>query len=55
MSSSNYRVAGDIAALGVTGDALNREVTVTHPVFRTRGQSLSVNVGARSTKLRRSR
>jgi hemolysin activation/secretion protein len=52
VSSSDYRVAGDIAALGVTGDALNRELTVTHPLFRTRAQSLMLNVGARSTQLR---
>jgi hemolysin activation/secretion protein len=52
VSSSNYSVAGDIAALGVTGDALNRELTVTHPFFRTRAQSLTLNVGARSTHLR---
>jgi hemolysin activation/secretion protein len=52
VSSSDYRVEGDIAALGVTGDALNREVTVTHPIFRTRARSLTLNVGARQTRLR---
>ena len=52
VSSSDYRVEGDIAALGVTGDALNREVTVTHPIFRTRAQSITLNFGARQTRLR---
>ena len=52
VSSSDYRVEGDIAALGVTGDARNREITLTHPLFRTRARSLSMNLGARSTELR---
>ena len=52
VSSSDYRVEGDIAALGVTGDAHNREITLTHPIFRTRARSLSMNLGARSTELR---
>lgn len=51
VSSSNYRVRGDITQLGVTGDALNRELLVTHPLFRTRSQSLMFNAGARSTHL----
>ena len=51
-SSSTYRVEGDIAQLGVTGEAHNREITLTHPVFRTRASSLSMNLGARSTELR---
>jgi hemolysin activation/secretion protein len=52
VSSSNYRVAGEIAQLGVTGDALNRELTLTHPLVRTRAQSLVFNLGTRTTKLR---
>jgi len=51
-SSSDYRVEGDITQLGVTGDALNREVTLTHPVYRTRSQGLLLNFGYRSTDLR---
>ncbi len=52
VSSSNYRVVGDITQLGVTGDALNREIIITHPFFRTRAQSLMFNIGGRETKLR---
>ena len=52
VSSSNYRVVGDITQLGVTGDALNHELMLTHPIFRTRAQSLTFNAGGRSTKLR---
>ncbi len=51
-SSSEYRVQGDITQLGVTGDALNREVTLTHPAFRTRSRGLLLNFGVRSTDLR---
>jgi hemolysin activation/secretion protein len=52
VSSSNYRVRGDITQLGVTGDALNRELTLTHPFIRTRSQSLVFHAGGRSTHLR---
>jgi len=52
VSSSDYRIEGDITQLGVTGDALNREINLTYPAIRTRSRSLLWNLGARSTDLR---
>ena len=51
-STSDYRVEGDITQLGVTGDARNWEINLTHPVYRTRSRSLALNLGGRTTKLR---
>ncbi|MBI1965788.1 MAG: ShlB/FhaC/HecB family hemolysin secretion/activation protein, partial [Betaproteobacteria bacterium] len=51
-SKSDYEIAGDLAALGVEGDARNADISLTHPYLRTRSQNLSFNLGLRQTKLR---
>jgi hemolysin activation/secretion protein len=51
-SASNYRLRDTLLPLGVTGDAHNNEITLTHPFMRTRGQSLVGSAGWRATRLR---
>jgi hemolysin activation/secretion protein len=51
-SATNYSLSSNLAALDVEGDVRNREVSLTHPLIRSRGQTLMGNVGYRNTRLR---
>ncbi|HUO45179.1 MAG TPA: ShlB/FhaC/HecB family hemolysin secretion/activation protein [Burkholderiales bacterium] len=50
-SSVHYEVAGDFAALGVEGDIHTRELTLTHPIVRTRAENVIFSIGGRSSTL----
>ncbi len=49
--SVQYQVAGDFAALGVEGDIHTRELTLTHPIIRTRAKNVLFSIGVRSSVL----
>lgn len=51
-SSSDYRLREDLAPLNINGEAENAELTLTHPLWRTRARTLLLNIGARNTRTR---
>jgi hemolysin activation/secretion protein len=50
-SESRYDVAGDFAALGLSGTSRIAEVTVLYPLTRSRGHNETLSFGAKSTQL----
>ena len=50
-SAVHYEVRGDFAALGVEGDIHTREITLTHPLVRTRAKNILLGISVRSSTL----
>ncbi len=50
-SESRYDVAGDFAALGLSGNSRVAEASVTYPMTRSRGHNETISFGAKTTQL----
>jgi hemolysin activation/secretion protein len=50
-SESRYDVAGDFAALGLSGNSRVLEASVTYPMTRSRGHNETISFGVKSTQL----
>lgn len=50
-SESRYDVAGDFAALGLSGNSRVLEASVTYPMTRSRGHNETITFGAKTTQL----
>ena len=48
-SKVEYDIGGEFAALGITGEVTNSEVTLTYPHVRSRARNLVFGIGLRST------
>ena len=50
-SESRYDVAGDFAALGLSGNSRVLEASVSYPMIRSRGHNETITFGAKTTQL----
>ncbi len=51
-SATKYRLAGDLSVLNIEGEVRGSEISLVHPLLRSRSQNLSLNLGYRTTRLR---